>query len=163
MVRAPDLDILRAQIKSPGAPKDLLAYLITSPWADSLSQLTTSLGTVPQRVASASPTAQTASIGLTTLPTSGSSGVFVFTYHADITVPASVSSSLIVTLTYTQNGVAKSKAWPAITGNTNSTVDSQTWMPVVDANTPISYSTTYASVGTAMQYGLVVILQSVQL
>lgn len=164
LVRGPDPRLLRELLKNPNAPKDFQAYLITGPWADALSQFTTAFGAIPQRVSSAVRSAQSASVALTSLPTAGNSGVFRFNYHADITVPAGVSSSLIVTVTYTQNTVAKSRSCTAITGNTNNTVFSETWPIAVDANTPVQYSTTYASNPAGiMQYGLVVWLEQVNL
>jgi len=63
---------------------------------------------------------------------------------------------------WTVGGVACTKTYTALTGNTTSTVLAETLPVRIDANTSLTYSTTYASVGaTVMQYGLEVIAERV--
>ena len=162
LVRGPDIAVLAALLKNPNAAKDLQAYLITEPWATYLSQFTTSFGSIAQRVASATLLNQSASIALTTLPTQGSTGVYRFWYEADIISPGA-TSSLIVTVTFTQRGITKSFSGAAMTGNLTTTIQSNTWILPVDANTPVQYSTTYASTGAPMTYGLTLGLEAVNL
>lgn len=108
-------------------------------------------------------TNQTASIGATALPTESlSSGLYSVTFYARITTAAAVSSSLTVTLLWTENGDALSTSFPAITGNTTLTADSGTFLMSIDAASPLSFSTTYASVGVpVMAYSLSLVAQQV--
>ena len=84
--------------------------------------------------------------------------------YARITQAASVSSSLTVTVDWLDSGVACAFSWPAVTGNTVSTVLVQPQIIVdVDGSSPVRYSTVYASAGgTVMQYKLAVVLSRVQ-
>lgn len=159
------LDYLRRVLRDPAnQEKDYGAHLISAPWANALSQLSLVQAQTPQRVASEILTNQSASIGLTALPTPGNSGVYRFTYTGLVEVADGVSSSLIVTVTFTYNGAIRTYSGAAINGDTTSTWGSETKQILVDANTPIDYSTTYASNTPAqMKYGLVVILEAVQL
>ena len=106
--------------------------------------------------------AQSASIGATPLSIGTSAGLFRVSVIANITRPATVSSSLAVTIAWTQNGVAMSKAYPAITGNTTATYTAEVLPVRIDPNTSLTYATTYASVGaTTMQYSLEVAVERV--
>ena len=104
---------------------------------------------------------QGASIGATDFSGGGlSAGLYRITYYTRITRAASVSSSLIVTFDWTDQGVSVSASGTAITGNTTSTFQSGTLMIYTDSNSPVRYSTTYVSVGaTSMQYKLLVTLE----
>jgi hypothetical protein len=108
-------------------------------------------------------TTQTASIGSTPIYLSAiPEGTYRISYYAQVTVPASSSSSLQVTLGWTSNGVAQSFVGTAMTTNSTTTIQDATKFIHVDANTPITYATTYASVGaTSMQYLLSVVLEQV--
>lgn len=105
--------------------------------------------------------AQAASIGTTSIPTSSlSSGLYRVSYYCRITTAASVSSSLIVSFTWTDGGISCSLSSAALTGNTTSTVGTGTALISIDASSPISYSTTYDSVGApAMAYSLYITLE----
>ena len=106
--------------------------------------------------------AQAASIGATPLSIGTSAGLFRVSVMANITRAATVSSSLAVTIAWTQDGVAKSKAYPAITGNTTATYLAESAPVRIDPNTSLTYATTYASVGaTTMQYSLEVAVERV--
>jgi hypothetical protein len=104
---------------------------------------------------------QSASVPTTPFPLgSVSSGTYRLTYYARITQAATVSSSLAVTIGWTDGG-AQSHTFPAITGNTTTTTDSQTWMVVV-SGAPLTYATTYSSSGaTPMQYALTVTVEAI--
>lgn len=101
-------------------------------------------------------TGQAASIGTTGLPLpSVSRGLYRVSYYARITTPASTSSSLEVTLSWTDGSIALSQTFAAITGNTTATSQSGTLFVRSDAAAPLSYATTYSSSGaTPMQYRL---------
>lgn len=125
------------------------------------SQNTISSTAIRQNTDPVSLTAQTASIALTAIPTSSlASGLYRATYTCRITTAAAVSSSLIVTFTWTSGGISCSLSSSALTGNTTSTVGTGTALINIDAATPVSYSTTYASVGApAMIYELYLTLE----
>lgn len=106
-----------------------------------------------------------AAIAATTLLTPELIGVFRVTWDARITTAAAVSSSLTVTISWTDGGIACSKSFTAITGNTTATVDSGT--VTIHQNpgavaTAIQYATAYASVGApAMAYQIDVIVEQI--
>ena len=108
-------------------------------------------------------TAQTASIGTTTIPLPAlSSGVYRVTFYGRVTTAAGVSSSLAVTLNWTDGAVACSQTSTAVTGNTTATVTSGTIMFNADAASAITYATTYASnPGSAMAYKLTIVVEQV--
>lgn len=110
-----------------------------------------------------SATTQSASIGTTAIPTSTlSAGLYRVSYYARITRAATVSSSLIVTIGWTESGVSLLQSGAAITGNTTFSLQNATWFIQIDNSSPITYATTYASVGgTTMQYKLVVALEAI--
>ena len=107
-------------------------------------------------------TAQSASIATTSLPTDGdlSAGLYRVTYYARITTAAGVSSSLTVNFGWTDGAISQTHSGAAMTGNSNTTWQTDSILIYVDAATPISYSTTYASdAAGAMQYQLFVTLE----
>lgn len=106
---------------------------------------------------------QAASIGATSIPTGSlKSGNYRVAYYARITRAATTSSSLIVTLGWTDGAVACSFAGAAMTVNSTSTIQSETKFIQIDAASPVTYATTYVSVGaTTMQYKLVISLELV--
>lgn len=138
--------------------------LIGDAWADFMSRLVQSVQHAATRISSVSLEKQQASIAASDL--SGSShrtGVYRLTWFAIVTTPGTVSSSLTVTVSWTTGGIAQSFSGAAMTGNTTTTHQSETYMVIADATAPIRYETVYASVGaTAMQYRLVVTLEAIQ-
>lgn len=106
---------------------------------------------------------QNASIGTTAFPAASlNGGLYIFTYYARITGAAGVSSSVQVSLAWTDGSIACSKTFTAITGNTTSTTGSESYMINIDPGTPVSYSTTYASnPGAAMTYDLSLVLEAI--
>lgn len=107
-------------------------------------------------------TSQNASIGTTAMPTDGtlSAGLYRVTVYQEITVADGVSSSLQTSLSWTSNAGTKTKAGTAVTGNTTATTDSFSVLMHIDADTPISYTTTYASnTPGQMRYTLAIVLE----
>lgn len=99
-------------------------------------------------------TSQAAAIGATPLSVGSSGGFYRVNVYARITQAASVSSSLTPTFRWTQ-GVALSRTYTALTGNTTATYLVDVFAFRMDANTSLTYETAYASVGgTPMQYSL---------
>lgn len=107
-------------------------------------------------VASVTLTAQSASISTTdALPDTGASGLFRVSWFLRVTQAATTSSSVAVTVGWTDGSVALTSSGAALTGNTTSTFQTGSLVVRADAATALTYSTTYSSTGaTAMQYGL---------
>jgi hypothetical protein len=128
---------------------------------DYLLSVTTRVQTSPTLLASTAVTGQTASIGTTALSLGSlAAGYYRVSWFARVTTAATVSSSLIVTISGTDAGVAYPQSGAAMTGNTTSTALSGVVIVKADQATAISYATTYASVGgTAMIYKLSVLVE----
>ena len=143
---------------------DPLAGTITDAWIEYFNRVVTQLSSTPFRVNSVAAVTQAASIAATDFSGGGlSSGYYRLTYYARITRAATTSSSLTVTFDWVESGVSLALSGSAMTGNTVTTVQSGTTLILADSNSPIRYSTTYASVGgTTMQYRLSVVLEQVQ-
>jgi hypothetical protein len=135
--------------------------LMTAPWVTWFTQLTTDLDAAPERLDSVTVTGQTASISPTALDVGSlSQGLYRVTWRARITQAATVSSSLVVTVGYTESAITMSESGTAITGNTTSTVASGSFLVAVDQGTPITFSTTYASTGASvMAYTLTIVAE----
>jgi len=127
-------------------------------WATSLIE---DVDAAPARVIRASVTGQIASIGATPLATAAlAEGWYRVTVYARVTTAAATSSSLIPTITHTDSGISCSQSGDAMTSNVATLPKSWTFLVYSDGAAPISYSTTYASVGVpAMAYRLDVILE----
>jgi len=155
--------------------QDVLQYLrglesngyITQIWLRFLSQLQQTVGASAVRLNSIPLTAQSASIGATDFSGGGiSGGLYLVQAYARITTAATTgaaTSSLIVTLGWTDGAVAQTEAWPALTTNTVTTKMTGPAKTIrVDTNSPITYATTYASdTAGQMQYSLDLVLSRV--
>ena len=99
---------------------------------------------------------QSAAIPTTSIPlTTLSVRLYRVSTYARITQAASTSSSLTVTLGWTDGTVACTSSGSAMTGNTTSTTQSLSAMIRSDSSTPLTYSAAYASSGgTAMTFRL---------
>ena len=137
---------------------------MTSAWQKWFGDLAASVGTIPSIINRVSLSTQAASIAATNFAgTTLAAGDYRATWYARITRAGTVSSTLTVTLGWTDGGVAQSYAGAAMTGNTTTTVQSGTFMLRSGAATSITYATTYGSVGaTAMQYALDLTLEKLR-
>lgn len=107
-------------------------------------------------------TTQSASLAATTLLPVPATGLYRVTYYARITRAATTSSSLTVTVRWTDGGVAMAQAFPAITGNTTATYQAESLLVQADQGTAITVETTYSSTGaTTMQYALSARLEAI--
>ena len=136
--------------------------LMSDPWIKWNQFNTDTVQSTPKIGIIASATNQSASVGTTPFqPGSFSSGLYRATYYFRVTRAAGTSSALSVSFLWTDGAVSCSVASVSVTGNTTSTTDSKTFMMLVDANTPISWSTTYASVGApTMTYSISLTLEN---
>lgn len=143
-------------------PLTVVNGYVSTLWRDWFTALRDLLNTAPARVFSTHLTAQNTSLTTTTALTVPETGIYRLSYTARITQAATVSSSLTVTLGWTDTGVACSQAGAAMTGNTTTTVQSGSVVVYADAGSPVTYSTTRASVGaTSMTYALAVLIEQV--
>lgn len=108
--------------------------------------------------------AQSASVGTSSLTLPAlSRGIYRISWYVRITQAATVSSSLTVTIGWTETAITLTASGAAITGNTVTTTQSGSLLLVTDPSAPITYATTYVSVGaTPMIYRLAVACELVQ-
>ncbi len=152
---------------SPVPFRDVIAnvktMVVSAEWVRWLTSLVLAVNAVPQKIGGANLTAQAAAIVAVAIPAPTlTAGLYRVTYTARITQAASVSSSLTVTIAWTDGAAAQSVSGAAMTGNTTATMQQDSFLIHVDQATTVTYATAYASVGaTAMQYALYVRLESV--
>jgi len=151
----------RPEFLGHGAKKDPLAGRITDAWVRFFSSLTQTIAVNPQTTRTVQLSGQKTSLAATAIPSSLLSlGLYQVAYYAAVSQAASVSSSLTVTIQWTDRGQTMSSVGPAITGNTLTTFQSGDLALIhCDGATTVTYATTYASVGaTPMLYYLGVAL-----
>ena len=107
--------------------------------------------------------AQAASIATTTFAIGDvEPGVYRVSVVLRVTRAATTSSGILVTIGWTEGGVAKTQATTNLTGNLTTTREGVDMLLRVDDATSVTYATTYASVGaTTMQYGLDIVVEKV--
>lgn len=141
---------------------DVLASLevrkLSLTWIQWFTSAYTALKAAVRNIGSASLETQSASLSSTEIQAPAlSAGLYQVSYAARITRAATSSSSLTVTILWTDGGVACSQSGAALTSNTTATQQSGFVLIQADANSTVRYSTTYASSGaTTMQYQLAV-------
>jgi hypothetical protein len=105
---------------------------------------------------------QSASIAATPIDVGTAAGIYRLSIYARLTQAATTSSSLMVTIGWTDGTVSVSKAYAALVANTVTTVLAETLPVQIDANASLTYATTYASVGgTPMIYRLAIAAERV--
>ncbi len=132
-------------------------------WIDWFTALTLRVDANPTTFSPAQLVNQGAAIGTTPIPVDNlSQGLYRITYSARITTAATVSSSLTITLGWTDGGVSCTLAGAALTGNTVSSVQGGTIMVANDQAAPLTYAVAYASVGaTSMVYALSIFVEQI--
>ena len=138
--------------------EDKQAGYLTQPWVEWLNLLAAQVQASPYLQNNVTYTAQTATIAATDF-TGGSltTGLYRLTYYTRITRAATTSSSLTISFTWTDDTVALSLTYAALTGNTVTTGQTNTALVKIDAASPVLITATYASVGaTSMEYKLYV-------
>jgi len=139
--------------------------IMSNVWQRWFSRLPETLDSIPNITALVSLDTQAASIATTSLGV-WPRGLYRLSYYARITRAASVSSSLTITLAWTDGGIAMSLAGTAITGNTTSSYQTSNILVRSDASTAITYATTYASNAASgvnsMQYSLDLSLEKIR-
>lgn len=133
---------------------------ITKVWASWLRSLVDRAQVAAFAVKTVALTAQTASLGLTSLAPLAS-GLYRVTYRFRVSTAAGVSSSLKVTISDTEGGIAVTQSSAAYTGNATNAPQSGSFLVHADPTTPLQVSTTYASnPAGAMVYELDVLLEA---
>lgn len=138
--------------------------LLPRVWIDWFTALTIQVERNPERLQTVELEQQGSSIGTTPIPLDVlSEGLYRLTYYLRITRAATTSSSLSVTFGWTDGAVSCAFSTPAaVTGNTTNTVRGDTILVRSDQAAPLTYATTYASVGaTSMQYSLDIVVEQV--
>ena len=144
--------------------KEKLSKFMSDDFSSWLLELTTRFNNTPESIGNGvALEGQSASIAATPAYTTQSAGYYRVSVYARVTTADGVSSSLIVTIAWTDGGIAVSKASAAITGNTTaSEIDPFVFLIRADQATAINYATTYVSntPGT-MVYRLTVVVETV--
>jgi hypothetical protein len=136
---------------------------ITRPWYTWLISLTDRVDSGGRRLTVVGLTDQAAAIGTTAIPVGSlAGGLYRVSGYLRVTQAATTSSSVALTLQWTDGGVGCTAVGTAVTGNTTAATQSVSVLLKVDQASPISYSTSYASVGaTVMKYGIDLVLEVV--
>jgi hypothetical protein len=143
---------------------DRVTGLLKPPyWPKWFRNLYDTVSACPERLQTVSLTVQGASIATTPIPLQNfPQGVYRVTWYARITRAATVSSDLTIHVGFLDDTVACAVDGAVGSGNTTATWHSGTVVITSDLDGPITYSTTYASVGaTSMQYKLTIVLERV--
>jgi hypothetical protein len=145
-------------IQTGRAPVPSFLTRVAGQW---LLSLTTRLQTAASAVVQLILTGQAASIAATDLIPVPATGLYRITYRIRVTQAATVSSSILLTLSATDGGVACAMATAAYVGNVTNAPQTGTLLLRTDAGSPITYATTYASVGaTAMVYEIDLVVEA---
>lgn len=124
-------------------------------WVQYFAQREQQLSEAARRVVDVALTSQATAIGATALDIGTSAALYRVSVIARITQVATTNSSLTPTFRWTTGGVAVSRTYTALTGNTTSTYLVDTFPVRVDSATSLTYETAYSTSGAqAMQYSL---------
>ena len=139
---------------------------ISKPWVDFFTTFSNQLTATPYNIQVVFLSAGTQNDSIPTTDMGAgvvlNDGLYEIKYQTRITNPAGVSSSLEVEFSWTDSGVPQSFTGAAITGNTTTDWQSDSFLIFADGNTPVNYSTTYASNGpNEMTYQLFIFLNLV--
>lgn len=143
----PQPPLLEPILQAPGSPN------LSNQWLNFFGTLATAQANAPTTLKSVTRTGLAASVGTTSVLTTKSQGYYRLSYSVRVTQAASVSSSLTVVLGWFETSVSLTLSGAAVTGNATTSAQSGAVVVRADANSDLTYRTTYASVGaTAMQY-----------
>ena len=143
-------------------PKGALSYL-GEVWQRWILGFSTRVNQTPaQFPISVDLSAQAASIGSTPIPLPAlTTGLYRVNLYVRVTTAGTVSSSISTTIGFTDDGVACAQSTTAYTGNVTTAPQSAVFVVSLDQGTPLTYSTTYASVGaTSMEYKLTLTVEA---
>lgn len=148
--------------RDPSTGRERLTSRITSDWLNALEAIVGKVDRTEEQVAKVRLTAQAAAIAATPVHTVLSAGLYRISYFVRVTQAASVSSSVQVTIGFTDGGVAVASAGTAQTGNTTATHETRTLMVRADQATAITLAVAYASAGgTPMTFAIDVVVEAI--
>jgi hypothetical protein len=129
---------------------------VTMPWINWFSSLQQDVQQAPYRLTSVNLDNQVASLGVTGFALGRlSAGLYRVSYLMRVTTPATVSSGLSVGIGFTRTGITSVLAGVTMTDNAIGACRSETFLVRIDSATPVTYRSTYVSVGAiVMQYGV---------
>lgn len=139
-----------------------LSNILDSVFVRWLGKLRDAANNAAQKVGTVGLTAQSAAIATTAIDTPTlKAALYRVSYYARITQAATTSSSLTVTIGWT-DGVACTQSGAALAGNTTATTQSGSFLVRTDSASSVTYAAAYASAGaTAMQFALDVRIEAV--
>lgn len=129
----------------------------TPRWADWFVRAPSTFHAIPSILSVTSLEEQNAAISATDFADTKdlAAGLYLVMYTARITTAAGVSSSLTVTVKWTEGAVVQTQAGAAITGNTTTSRQGGVFLIRSDAGEDVTYETAYASnAAGAMKYSL---------
>jgi hypothetical protein len=136
-----------------------LPNLIEDKWRQRLAGLSQAVDDTAA-VSVTVPVAVTGAIGVTPLPlNSVRTGMYRITVYSRITVPASVNSSLTITIRWNDGAVACARALTANTGNTTDSTTNDTLPISVLGGTSITYEAAYVSNAAGMQADVTIVVE----
>lgn len=135
--------------------------IVTPSWRDALTRVWQRLNSVPVLVLHSQQAALGAAISpATVLAVLPETGLYRVTWYARVSRAATSSSSLQLTVGWTDGGVACTQAGAALTGNTTATCESVSLVVAADVATNLTLAVAYTSSGaTSMQYNYVVLVE----
>jgi hypothetical protein len=151
---------LTTPIVEDGSQKGAVRWSMTRPFADWLQAVVSRIQQASPRIATLSLTGQSDDLGLTALVPLAS-GLYRVSWHLRVSTPASSSSSLTVTITSTEGGATCTQSGAALTTNAITAPQSGSVLVKADANSPISASVAYTSVGTDMAYDVDFVVEQI--
>ncbi len=126
-------------------------------WLQEQNGLIPRVQAAPQWLKTVTLSGQHAAIGATAIPMAVlAAGRYQVSWYVRVTTPASVTSSVAVTIGWTEGAVALTLSGAAVTGNLTTSVQSGVVFLLVDRATSITYSTGYASNAAGMNYELTI-------
>lgn len=138
-----------------------LPNLIEDKWRQFFSE-STQQSNLAAAILTVSLTNQTAAIPLTPLNAPDlAAGLYRVTTYTKVMTPASVNSSVTPDIVFTDGADVCTFPGTANTGNTVTSVVTNTYLVRITEGTPISYQTTYVSNLAGMAYDLELVLEQI--
>lgn len=142
---------------------DTKKQMLTRPWVDWFAALGNRVDQQTQKLDVIEMYNLSGTIGVTPIPLSVSDqGIFRITYYTRIMQQAATSSSVTVTIGWTDGAITCFQAFPAMTGNTQGTTQSHTLMVRNDQASALTYQITVASNPAGqVRYSFIVMVEQV--
>lgn len=161
----PPVPIRQVAVTQDGAPvsaalKAEWRLLFTQPWVKWFETIRALFDQTFGQVAASDLTAQGAAVTTTPVLANAAAGVYRVSFYVRVSRAATTSSSVQVTIGWTDGGVAQTFVGTALTGNTTTTQESRSVLVRADNGTNITMAVAYGSVGaTSMLYESYVVVE----